>query len=157
MLVFLDLEETLLDEWNSGLFLPRKLDCVRDFLKDNPGSTVGLMSWAVWDDRDKARFEKEFRADLERNLECTFELVWSMDDWANEVFAHFNKKLSRQDLFDMFSKPEVLFALGRTHPLFHNQTVVLVDDAVEHKLTMTSPKNNCTVTLLNVDDMLLGL
>lgn len=157
MLVFLDLEETLIDEWSSGLFLPRKLDVVRDFLKANPGATVGLMSWAVWDAKDKATFERNFRADLERNLECTFELVWSMDEWGEEVFKHFNKKVSRQDMFDMFSKPEVLFALGRKHPLFKNQTVVLVDDAVEHKLTMNSPLNNCTVTLLNVDDMLRGL
>lgn len=153
MRVFLDLEETVMDDWNSGLFLPRKLDAVRKFLTDNNVTTVGLMSWAVWDERDKARFNAEFREDLERNLNVTFDLVWSMDDWANEVFKHFNKKLSRQDLFDMFSKPEVLFALGRTHPLFANETVVLVDDAVEHGLTMTSPNNNCTVALMNVDVM----
>lgn len=154
MFVFLDLEETLVDDWNSGLFMPRHMDCVKEFLANRPGARVGLMSWAVWDERDKERFRKEFQPDLERNLNCTFELVWSMDDWAEELFKHSKKRLSRDDLFDMFGKHEVLFMLCRTHPLFRGEDVFLVDDAVEHNLSVKSVANLSLLTFLNVNALL---
>jgi hypothetical protein len=155
VLLFLDLEETLIDSWSNTLMLPSKLKLIqRMFAHLVP--TVGLMSWAVYHDADKVVFNDTLRADLEEALGMTFsdDLVWSMDDWAKQLFAYSGKKVSRDDLFDCFSKHEVLFMLSRVHPAFRNQEVFLVDDAVEHELSWHSKVNNSTVKVLNVDELL---
>ncbi len=155
MIVFLDLEETVIDDWHSGMLLPGNIAVIRSLLQDN--DRLGLMSWAVWGDTDKGIFTREFQPCLENinNLWKPFDpdLIWSMDDWANEVFKHTNLKVSRQDLFDVFKKQEVLFKLARHHPLFRNQVVALIDDAVEHDMTITVPETGCTVKFWNIKKM----
>lgn len=160
MLVFLDLEETLVDDWNSQLLLTANVRVVRSFLSTLPPSTkVGLMSWAVWDERDKALFNKDLRPFLEAELNVQFsdEFVWSMDDWAQEVFNSTGMKLSREDLFDVFGKHEVLFKLSRHSSKFEGERVFLVDDVAEHKLEWSVPHNKCSATMLNVKEMLREL
>lgn len=157
MLVFLDLEETLVDDWSSQLLLTANVRVTRSFLKTlPPGTKVGLMSWAVWDERDKSLFNKDLRPFLEAELDVQFsdDFVWSMDDWAQEVFNSTGMKLSREDLFDVFGKHEVLFKLSRHSPKFEGHQVVLVDDVAEHMLKWDVPHNRCSATMLNVKEML---
>lgn len=169
--VFLDLEETIIDTWQDGNILGHGVDRICEFIngKDKwfqnntilaPATPLlnmklGLMSWAVWDHKDKEAFNTRFRPHLEQLLDCKFDdrFVLSMDDWAQLIFRHFNKKFSRQDLFDIFSKPEVLFALARTNPDFHKSTVFLIDDAYEHLMTFKSPRNKCHVEIRNINNM----
>ncbi len=128
---------------------------IRNWLKTcHPGATIGLMSWAVWNDKDKALFNKHLRDELEAVLEVQFSDEWvlSMDDWSDMLFKHCKKKLSRDDLFDCFGKQEVLFLASRFVPAFKDQFVLLVDDVVEHGLHWESPQNNCTVTMENVKE-----
>ena len=158
--VFLDLEETLLDTWQDGNLLEVGLHRTRELLKrvrstDNR-VRVGLMSWAVWDQKDKDDFNSRFRPFLEAELRTNFDdrLVWSMDNWAERVFKFGKKKLDRQDLFDMFQKEEVLFKLARcADPEFRNTAVFLVDDRVSHGLIVRVPEHECSVQLLNVNQL----
>lgn len=153
MLILLDLEETVVEDWASMSLMPRECTVLRRFFREcHPGATFGLMSWAVWDDRDKSLFNKHLREELEGVLELKFSDEWvlSMDDWAEMLFLHCKKKLSRDDLFDCFGKQEVLFLASRFVPAFKDQFVMLVDDVVEDGLQWNSPQNNCTVTMENV-------
>lgn len=162
MLVFLDLEETLVDNWDNMFLLLPKVDLVRDLLaqKRTQHETVrvGLMSWAVWDDKDKAKFNKDLRDFLEKNLNCTFDsdLVWSMDDWCKEVLKCTGKKVDRADVFDLFNKEVILGELCRKHPLFVNETVLFVDDTATHNMSVLVPHRNCVLKCLNINDMMLG-
>ena len=131
------------------------MDNVKAELSLHDDVTLGLMSWAVWGDRDKEVFNRTMRPELEEALGMDFDdrVVWSMDDWAAELLQFHRKKLSRQDLFDMFGKQEVLFTLSRSHPLFHKRNVVLFDDMVEHGLHWSSEVNKCQVKMLNIKAM----
>jgi hypothetical protein len=153
MLVFLDLEETVLDNWDDANMLMGNVRWLQKRLA-LVNCTLGLMSWAVWDEKDKTKFNSEMRPMLEEALGMPFDnrFVWSMDEWAEQVFKHHGKKVSRQDLFDLMGKQEVLFVLSRCHPDFKDNNLLLVDDAVEHDLSCLSVKNNCTVTMKNVND-----
>ena len=154
MLVFLDLEETLIDEWANMMLMPQRCAAVHKLLKENAGCRVGLMSWAVWHDKDKATFINDLQPLLEEVLDVKFdpELIWSMDDWAREL-VHAKKRIPRQDLFDCFGKHEVLFMLSRCHPTFKDQSVVLVDDVAEHGLEWRSVTNNCYARMVNVKQL----
>lgn len=151
MLVFLDLEKTVIKSWDEPFILWNNVDKIKDLLKEVQVE-LGLMSWAVWDARDLEIFNRTMRPGIEEALGIKFNdrLVWSMDDWANNVFRFHNKKVSRADLFDMFGKQEVLFVLSGCFPEFNGKNVLLVDDAVEHNRSVLSVKNNCTVTIKNV-------
>lgn len=153
MIIFLDLEETVIDDWHSGMLLPGNIAIIRELLQDN--DRLGLMSWAVWGDTDKGIFTRDFQSYLEDNLGHAFDpaLIWSMDDWNTELFKATGLKLDRQDMFDMFKKEEVLFKLARFHPLFKNQVVALIDDAIEHDMTITVPATGCTVKFWNIKKM----
>lgn len=155
MIVFLDLEETLIDNWENGWLLPTNIATIKKAIGPaNP--KLGLMSWAVWDDKDKAKFNSDLRPELEEALGMAFddEFVWSMDDWAKQLLEFRGKKISREDLFDIFGKEEVLFMVARCHPKMRHQNVILIDDVVEHNLALVAKANNCLVTILNIDCMI---
>lgn len=154
MIVFLDLEETLIDNWENGWLLPAKIAIIKEMLSEF-SPKIGLMSWAVWDDADKVKFNIRLRPELEEALEASFDddFLWSMDDWAKQLLALHGKRISREDLFDCFGKHEVLFMVSRCHPLFKGEHVVLFDDAVEHCLNWHSHMNDCRVLIQNIDEL----
>lgn len=154
MIIFLDLEETLIDNWENGWLLPGKIKTIRG-LRAPFDAKVGLMSWAVWDEKDKAKFNSELRPELEKALGMKFsdEFVWSMDDWAKQLFEFRGKKISREDLFDIFGKHEILFMVSRCHPAFKGHKVILFDDVVEDNLSWHSKMNDCEVLIYNIDEI----
>ncbi len=171
--VFLDLEETVIDDWSTRNFLVRNIDKIEAFLNGrdvvikngnkpivSPATPLlnmrlGLMSWAVWDSRDKAIFVNEIQPELEKMLGCKFDpsYIWSMDDWAKAILGNFNKKIDRDDMYDLYGKPEVLIALARTNPEFKNSTIFLIDDAYEHLMTFMSHKRECVLEFRNINEM----
>ena len=155
MILFLDLEETLIDSWDNGWLLPANIACIRKKFADK-APIVGLMSWAVWNLVDKQTFNKKMRKELENALGVPFNdnFIWSMSDWADKLLQFNGKKISQQDLFDCFSKHEVLFMLSRTHPEFKRHNVVLIDDAVEHELSWESKINQCRGQCLNIKELI---
>ena len=157
---FLDLEETVIDEWDSDVVrhatCRRVRHAMREAAKDLfPGGRVllGLMSWAVYHDKDLTAFKDRFRQELEWCLEHHFEdsLLWHMDEWCKQ-FGRCSvrgavKKVSRDDLYDLCGKHEVLFAM-RNHPELKSCKVTLVDDMAEHGLCVN--KGNFRLNFLNV-------
>lgn len=168
-MVFLDLEETVIDNWQDGNLLLANIDCIEEFINGRdktfggvvaPGAPLvnmrlGLMSWAVWDAKDKAEFNSRFRPHLEHLLKRKFddEIVWSMADWSRELCKFSNKLISKDDMFDMFGKVEVLFSLARKHSEFKGNRVFLIDDAVEHFLTQKSLDHQSVVEIRNINTM----
>lgn len=161
MIIFLDLELTLIKEWNTWgtaeFLLPEieKIAALMTHMEDEGHKVeMGLMSWAVWHELDKQNFNKKLRPELERLLGRTFtdKFVWSMDDWGAQVLKYGGKAVTMEDMMDMFHKQEVLFVLSRVSPDFTGQSVVLIDDAVEDGLSWHSPNNQCRVMMLNITD-----
>lgn len=150
-LVLLDLEETVVDDWQSRNFLWHKMERVKRFLEQFHPFTLGLMSWAVWDDGDLRVFHDELEGPLSEFFGSTFEAAWSLDQWQNRLLKCKGLKAERKDMFDCFGKHETLF-MCRNDPLFANRRVLLVDDVVEHGLSFTTSNNNFT-NFVNVDKL----
>jgi hypothetical protein len=150
-LVLLDLEETLIQSWFEPWFLPQRIAKIRAFLEEHPGAEMGLMSWAVYHDEDMVTFRRTLQQDLEAQLGQAFEERWllHMGDWANEVFQWARKKLSREDLFDLFGKDQVFLLLARKQPEWQGRLVVLFDDAFED-LTLQVPDQQTEARIINI-------
>lgn len=131
MLVLADLEQTLIESWDQPVLMPHRAGMVRDFLAAHPDAELGLMSWAVYDDRDMDIFRRQMAPDLEQFLGRSWCRRWtlSLDQWGQELSRATNKFLPRQELFDIFGKAEVFLALGRAHPEWVARQIVLFDDA----------------------------
>ena len=151
MLVLADLEETLIESWHEPSFLPSRAAMVRDFLQTHPQAQLGLMSWAVYHDEDMATFKRTLQDDIERLLGHAFTPRWTLhlDGWGQELFACTRKRLPREELFDVFGKPDVLLALARHHPEWVNEDIVLFDDAFDD-LTLEVPGRGTTARIINV-------
>jgi hypothetical protein len=147
--VLLDLEETVVDSWESRMFLHGQCRRVLDFLQKNAGEfSLGLMSWAVHNDTDKAEFVSDLLEPLESMFGATFEHTWSMRDWSALVLKQHGFSLTLQDMFDCFRKVETL-VLCRNAEQFANRKVFLVDDTVTHGLELLSPHNNLHFVFIN--------
>jgi hypothetical protein len=156
MIVFLDLEQTVINCWDDQSLILRHIEKIKHWLSENNLDVkLGLMSWAVWDENDKNLFNIHIRPRLEEALGKSFNdsFVLSMDDFASKILECCGKMISRDDMFDMFNKETTLFTLTRSHPMFKFEHVFLIDDAVEHGLNWESTNNHCHCTILNITKM----
>ena len=167
--IFLDLEETLIESWSDRTLLVNNVAAIDRHIKDKLKESrqligrrftnsplmmprFGLMSWAVWDDKDKTEFQQEIQPWLEEQMRITFsqELIVSMDEWTTLVRRNTVLKLTRQDLFD-FGKESLMFWLRNATNDFPEGEITLIDDAVEHNNIIQT--NSRKITILNVDEL----
>lgn len=170
MIIFLDLEQTLIDDWGTKNTMPDNLVKIARFINyvHQTGFVdeinVGIMSWALWSDIDKEEFNKFFpllQHAISEHLDSSVRsavkfddsLMMTMQDWSHRLLVHCNKNLSMTDMFDMVGKQETLFMLSRHDPTFSNETIVLIDDTVEHDMTVEVPSTNCTIIFKNVHQL----
>jgi hypothetical protein len=158
-LVLLDLEETLIDEWDS--FTLVNVAPVQRWvagLKSAADATqvpvrFGLFSFAVWNAGDLARFQKQ-RDFLESVFGFKFDdnLLWTVEDISKRVEkacrVHF---VSKNDFFDFIgaNKTLTMVSLVGNDPFFKGKNVVLLDDTVEHDATFTHPSQDSRLTFKN--------
>ena len=90
--VFLDLEETVITSWDEGLLV--NASKVREFLKEQNVTNFTVFSFAVWNDKDKADFDRLHRRPLERGLDCMVKSCPSTEDFmqadTNLTGVHFD-------------------------------------------------------------------
>lgn len=157
VLVLLDLEETVIDDWEQRNLLLGNIAKINDLLRwmsIDSDLTIGLMSWAVWDDKDKSNVLEKLLPVLNEVLAepMSPKFVLSMQDWGDLVLSHCKLKLTRDDMFDMFRKEEVLFSLRTSSFLNQFNAVFLIDDAVTHQTTF-GVDGKTQFGILNVKEM----
>lgn len=133
--VFLDLEDTVIDDINSATILDQRCSEIRRVLEHIRPDRIGVMSWAIWNDAEKEAFMRSCtKSRIEDHIGHEFDpdLVWSMADFRKHVLATSGKNFSQDDLFDLFGKEECLNLLFRKN--FFTEDVVLIDDTVSHQL-----------------------
>lgn len=147
--VFLDLEETVINNWDEGLLV--NTTRVRDFLKQQNASEFTVFSFAVWNDRDKADFDRVHRRTLERALDCRVAACPSVEDFMLADTAFTGVRFS--DLTDFISvrgKPGAFHNWCRlNHP---TENCLLVDDVVPN-LDLVNRDTGVTVRLVNVTEL----
>jgi hypothetical protein len=77
--IFLDLEETVIDSWDSGMLVNSAQ--VRDFLDHFSAKTARVFSFAVWDRADQDTFDRLHRRPLEKALDVHFDLCPTVQDF----------------------------------------------------------------------------
>lgn len=150
-LVLLDLEQTLIGSWSDPVLLPGRIEAIARAISATPDAQMGLMSWAVYDERDMAVFHAQHQQVLEQALGHSFAPRWllTMDQWGQELARCTGKLLPRDELFDIFGKDEVFLRLARSHPEWEAREVVLWDDAFP-SCTLDVPARNTRASIINV-------
>jgi len=151
-LVLLDLEQTVIDSWENRVFLMHNLEAIKSSGILTPDTTVGLMSWAIWDYNDSRIVIDELIPPLEEVLDIQIDrsLPMSMEEYAADILSYRKLRLSAEDMFDMFKKEEVLLSLARFCPKFSDLEIILIDDVADHNLTFNVPSTKATVRFINI-------
>lgn len=158
---FLDLEETVIDEWRTHNFLEERATAIKNAMDDIIGIReeiigesltvqVGIMSWAIETMRDIVTFNETMREGLESFFDMTFNdrLIWTVSDWHSAINCNSPFQLTNDDFADFGGKENTLFWLRNAPesdlPL---GSIWVFDDVVSHMDKIIS--KNRTITLVN--------
>jgi len=149
MNVFLDLEETVLNNWEDGLLV--NTDKVRDWLAGLNVTQVHLFSFAVWNDKDKDHFTHTYKPLLEKALGVTFVDAPSVED-----FMDADREVTGVRLDSLFEycqlrgKVDGFRSWCKLH--FDKQHNVLLDDVVPNA-TWHDTDSGLKLQYVNVKDL----
>jgi hypothetical protein len=153
--VFLDLEETVIESWHSPYYT--NIQKVRKWLQDNHVTEAGIFSFAIYDDRDKQRFEAEMKAGLSDVLGIR------ITTWPSvlEMMAVDTKYTGTQWIMSAdtqsFDTTEYINLRGKQQGFINyakatlpeSSKVALIDDVIDN-LTMTYHDTGMQIELVNV-------
>ena len=146
--IFLDLEQTIITSWDEGLLC--NATRVRDFLADQKTKTFTVFSFAVWNNKDQATFEKIHRRPLERALDCRVKHCPSVEDFMKAdtslTGVHFN---SVTDFVSIRGKVGAFTNWVRFNGIKH---AILVDDVVPN-VDIITRDNGDVIRFINVENL----
>lgn len=133
-IIFLDLEDTVIDTWDSMLLLPSACERIMKMINDAnfKPEAFGIFSFAIRDRADIDKFDKELRSRLEKIIGWTFDdqFIWSTDYMKDIIATNLRlnrSKFSDNDFFDFFKKDSAFIECAKFHS---NKDMWLFDDAV---------------------------
>ena len=150
--VWLDLEETIIDNWDSGLLInPGK---IKKWLKSTYNvDEISIWSFAIWDDADKEEFVSSgMKEMIEKALECRIIDFPSVEDMQRRVEEYESIRYESRGEFMQLNQKRwsfMKYCLGYEP----NTRCVLLDDAVP-SWELVDWKTKTVVHLVNVIDLL---
>ena len=147
MNVFVDLEETVIDSWNSGMLLNSAQ--VREWLHARGCRQVHIFSFAVWHAADRVHFDRNFRRMLTRALDVGIVSCPTVED-----FMAADRAVTRThwgtDLGEFVGMRGKVGAFTSWCELHHaGQHNVLLDDVVPNAV-WTNTDTGTTLEFVNV-------
>ena len=148
--VFLDLEETIITNWDEGLLINTQV--VNQWLKDVGVTDVRIFSFAIWDEKDKFHFEGVMRPTLERALEVNI-VEWLSVQEMMQLSKQFSglQWLDVTDFVQLRGKHGAFFDVCKVRE--NNCTCILLDDAIPHE-TLLVHHRNLTLELKPVQQLI---
>jgi hypothetical protein len=163
--MFLDLEQTIIDNWQDAyLYLPFRVRAWLDRMLNEQTAfnlrPVGIFSFAIYNDKDKATFEDEMKHALELGLSIKITEWPSVEEMARTSQLYTGtkwcggKEMSTLDLIDFI---QIRGKVGAFEDWCMAQpgndiTYILLDDVVPNK-TVIDHKRNIKIEYINVDNM----
>ena len=145
--IWLDLEETIIDNWNDGYFLS-KVTKIKNWLNTKQIVDINIWSYAIWDEDDKLYFQKFYKIPIEDCLGYKIIEYPSVKDVQNFVYDYEKIRYESRTEFMTFNGKFLSFMkYGMT---LKDKHIVLIDDAVPLS-KLEFPKINVTIETLNVD------
>ena len=128
--IFVDLEQTLIESWHDHRICNRVK--VSNFIKAH-GNAVELFSFAVWDEKDREKFETDLKYWLEEEHNLVFTKIHCLEDIA-KVIREFRgvQYETLNDVITLHGKDRSLedFCLAQNKT---DWKFVLLDDVVQNK------------------------
>lgn len=147
--LWLDLEETLINNWDEGqsIYLADKV--VRWFKRRNHViKTINIFSFAIYDDKDKNDFEIRLKDDIEDLFDWDISQYPSVEEIRATVFKYENIQYDSQHEFIQLNGKHwafVKFCLMQPAGTYY-----LIDDTVP-TLEIIDKTKNIKICLLNVN------
>lgn len=158
--LFLDLENTVIDDWYEGNFLLSRIEKIKEWIElesfcGNNFDCLGLFSWAVNDFNDLKTWEKQFKDMLESLFNLKFEqrLLYTVQDVKRLLCTNRRMKQSSvgdSEFFDVWSNKSLTFTEVCVTDIFRNtqvQHATLVDDIAWHNTVIQHEGK--TIKLIN--------
>ena len=148
--IWLDLEETIIDSWNSGLLV--NASKIRKWLNDNDCGDIHIWSFAIWNEKDQSEFETSGMKDsIERILRRQILSYPSVIDMHKFVYQY--EKVRYDGTTDFMSINGkhwsfIKFCMG--HHI--GKECILIDDSIP-SWTITDNKTGTIIKLINVRDI----
>jgi hypothetical protein len=144
--LYLDLEDTIVDNWDDFLFLPSKCEKIRNFIKDHEISDITIFSFAIDDGKDVDIFINQHKADVERFIDAEITNIVPVSDIINVLYRSLHPS---KYAVKSFGKQQV-FLNYIDWVMDDNCDYVLIDDMVAN-VTVKHHDSNNIVSLINID------
>lgn len=134
MKLFLDLENTLIDEWGSNKLLLNKITIIKQFIKKHSIKEATIFSFALTNEKDFIYFKENLQNILEKELNIKLKVVL-IENIFNELMKIFGIKAKFYELRDIYlfnQKSDMFTHLIKHLKNIHNETFVLFDDKVDN-------------------------
>lgn len=156
LIIFFDLEETLIWDWTENRNLTcARFPCLKEWVIEQPPFRAGLFSWAVWNQKDVDEFNElgGIRQDIEATFKFKFDddLIITHDDLFEKMKAWLKMPKLRDpsDIFDFFKKRQCIEEVWLREFNQPNTKVILLDDTVEDIVLHRQDVENNTLELVN--------
>lgn len=148
--VWLDLEETVIDNWSDGRFKHRNIEKIKKFLVGLAKKPKQLNIWshAIYDAADKEHFDKFMRESLELELGYLIKEFPSVDEQMNIAKQFENFKYDDRSEFMQFNGKNLSFM--KMGFLKQDTTLYLIDDSAM-SISINVHKKNVIMHLLNIN------
>ena len=148
--IWLDLEETIINNWNDGLFTYHTHQ-LKQWLKKQDVTSVNIFSFAIYDVKDKAHFlSSGMKTSIEQALGVIIDEVPSVADIQAQVYKYESVKYdSLYEFIQLNGKQWGFIKFCQLSPDQHN---ILIDDAVL-TCTFINDKTQQKTQLINVFDI----
>lgn len=151
--VWIDLEETIINNWNDGLFIYH-VDTIRTWCKYHKLENINIYSFAIYDDKDKEHFfSSGMKASIELALDCSILEYPSIAEIQHVVSKYEGIKYDSRFEFMQLNGKHWSFIkyCMLAHQGKHN---VLIDDAIP-TWTICDNKTNTSIDLINIVDLMI--
>lgn len=142
--LFLDLEDTIVDNWYDFLFIPSKCEKIRNYIANNNIDQIIIFSFAIDNEDDVKQFEISHKEDVERVLGFKIKKVFSVE----HVMKVLGLKISLS-AFKTFGKQSAFISLIE-RIRYDEFDYTLIDDMIENA-TLTFHDSGNKVHLINID------
>lgn len=146
MNLFLDLEETVIDDWYSAKFLPHNIKIIREKIKqleehfDDKFEYIDIFSFAILEQKDLDRFDIYFKNDIEKIFKLPVRNILCFDKpFINTFLKQFNTSIKSnqrmQDVLTLNSKSQMFELFCKDN--HKGERSILFDDVVEDEVKIT--------------------
>ena len=145
--VFLDLEETIIVNFNDPLITLCNVGKIRDFLQDLEVKEVTIFSFAIWDAKDLETFNSEIKPMIERGLNVKVVACPTTEEIRKTVLKRLLAHFNMHDFLSLWGKKRAFIEF--VQEVEGEGEFILIDDCVP----MMSFKDHTTkqkVHLINV-------